>query len=496
MFIQKKKNRSGSTSVHILQKVMGRNRIVKSLGFSFEKDEIESKLHQARELLPRLFDQMTIFDEPAAEYQYRNFLSKNGPEIVFGGIFDHLGFDAIPNQLFKDLVISELFYPGSKKRLLDYLHDHNRQEVSLENIFHFLDKLQSQYKHQTEEICFTYYEKLVRNKTGNESYRIIPLHFDKKLAKGPRKKETGKSKKQNFRVMHLGVLTGKNGFPIAYDLFEETPDAKCLLETLEKYEKRFMISLPVIIAPSGLLSKVTMEALVEKEIPFISGVRLKRENEKIRQEIEQLTIIEGQVAKFKKQDKTKLLVHYSMIQAKKDSTAREKKLKRLEKRLDEGLVSMHSINRRGFNRYLKLEKDNSVSIDYKKIASERKWDGLTAYVTNTQFPSARIPGIGPELKQMWETFRIERSDLKIKPGYQKVKERIEAMNNISFVSYALLKELEHILHKRAPEISIQKAIKQINGIKEIPHSLPKGHTQNQKMKTNEIQRKILTWVKY
>ncbi|MDZ7612913.1 MAG: hypothetical protein U5K51_03750 [Flavobacteriaceae bacterium] len=64
MFIQKKKNKSGSTSVHILQKVKGRNRIVKSLGFSFAENEIEGMLQQARDLLPRLFDQMTIFDEP------------------------------------------------------------------------------------------------------------------------------------------------------------------------------------------------------------------------------------------------------------------------------------------------------------------------------------------------------------------------------------------------------------------------------------------------
>ena len=70
------------------------------------------------------------------------------------------------------------------------------------------------------------------------------------------------------------------------------------------------------------------------------------------------------------------------------------------------------------------------------------------------------------------------------------------MNNVSFVSYALIKELERILHKRAPEISTQKAISQINGIKEIPHSLPKGHAQSQKIKTNEIQRQILELVKY
>ncbi len=496
MFIRKKKNRSGSTSVHILQKVMGRNRIVKSLGFSFEKDEIERKLQKARELLPRLFDQMTIFDEPSAVYEHRGFLGKNGPEIVFGRIFDHLGFDAIPNQLYRDLVISVLFYPGSKKRLQAYLRDHNRQEIPLENIFHFLDKLQSQYKHQTEEICFAYYQKMVNKKTGNENYRLIPLHFDKKLAKGPRKKETGKKKKQKLQVMYLGVLTGKNGFPIAYDLFEETPVAHGILQTLEKYQRRFLISLPVLIAPSGLLSKATLEALVENQIPFISGVRLKRENEKTRKEIEQLAIIEGQVAILKKQDKTKLLVHYSMIQAKKDSTAREKKLKRLEKRIDDGLVSMHSINRRGFNRYLKLDKDQTVSIDYKKIASERKWDGLTAYVTNTNYPSAQIPGIVPELKLMWETFRIEKSDLKIKPGYQKVKERIESMNNISFVSYALYIELERILHKRAPEISMTKAIKQISGIKESSPTAPNGLPQNQHIKTNEIWRKILECVKY
>jgi transposase len=97
---------------------------------------------------------------------------------------------------------------------------------------------------------------------------------------------------------------------------------------------------------------------------------------------------------------------------------------------------------------------------------------------------------------MWETFRIEKSDLKIKPGYQKVKERIESMNNISFVSYALYIELERILHKRAPEISMTKAIKQISGIKESSPTAPNGLPQNQHIKTNEIWRKILECVKY
>ncbi|MDZ7612910.1 MAG: hypothetical protein U5K51_03735 [Flavobacteriaceae bacterium] len=68
-----------------------------------------------------------------------------------------------------------------------------------------------------------------------------------------------------------------------------------------------------------------------------------------------------------------------------------------------------------------------------------------------------------------------RSDLKIKPAYHKESERIEAMTNISFVSYALYKELERILHKRSPEIGILKAIKEISGNKGSRLNLPKVH---------------------
>jgi len=37
-----------------------------------------------------------------------------GPELIFGKIFDFVGFNQIPDQLFRDLVISRITHPDRK----------------------------------------------------------------------------------------------------------------------------------------------------------------------------------------------------------------------------------------------------------------------------------------------------------------------------------------------------------------------------------------------
>ena len=45
-----------------------------------------------------------------------------GPELIFGRLFDEIGFDAIPEPLFRDMVIARLVYPTSKLKTVDYLY--------------------------------------------------------------------------------------------------------------------------------------------------------------------------------------------------------------------------------------------------------------------------------------------------------------------------------------------------------------------------------------
>jgi hypothetical protein len=54
MFIRKKKNKSGSTSVQIILKANGKSKIIKSIGYSFTEEGVTLLLHQAKHELNKI----------------------------------------------------------------------------------------------------------------------------------------------------------------------------------------------------------------------------------------------------------------------------------------------------------------------------------------------------------------------------------------------------------------------------------------------------------
>ncbi len=44
-----------------------------------------------------------------------------GPELIFGKIYDFIGFNSIQEELFRHLVIARLAFPLSKLKTVDYL---------------------------------------------------------------------------------------------------------------------------------------------------------------------------------------------------------------------------------------------------------------------------------------------------------------------------------------------------------------------------------------
>lgn len=496
MFIRKKKNKSGSTSIQIIQKYQGKYNVIKTIGSSSDEGQIECLFKQAQELLPRLFNQLILFDEshslPSIHELSNDDIRVIGPELIFGKIFNYIGFNQIPDRLFKDLVISRITHPGSKLKLAEYLRENNRQEISADNIYYFLDKLNSKYKHLVEDISFNYTQKLLNGKIGVVFYDMTTIYFES--SQPDELRETGFSKdgKHQHPQIFLGLLVGENGYPIGYDIFEGSIyEGHTLIPILEKFEKRFQLDKPVVIADAGLLSNKNITALKEQKYTFILGARIKNESNKIKKEIEQQNLIDGQIAKIDKLDKTRLFVSYSDNRAKKDKSNRERGLKRLEKSLNAGRLTKSNINNRGYNKYLKLEGELSIKIDYQKFKNDCKWDGLKGYITNTDLTGKQVIDSYNNLWKIEKAFRISKTDLKIRPIYHRLRERIEAHICISFVSYVLYKDLERILYQYAPEISINKAIKTLNKMYEIIVSLPKNRYHTIRLKNNEIQQKIL-----
>jgi transposase len=495
MFIRKKKNRSGSISIQIIQKQQGKYVVIKTLGTSNDEEEIDRLYKQAQEAIPLLFNQITLFDDPLelprVDELNNDDIRVVGPELIFGRIFDHIGFSKIPDQLFKELVISRITHPGSKLQLSEYLQENNRQDISADNIYYFLDKLNSKYKHQIEDISFAYTRKLLNGNIGIVFYDMTTIYFESSQPDELRMTGFSKDGKHQHPQIFLGLLVGRNGYPIGYDIFEGSIyEGHTLIPVLEKFEKRFNFEKPIVVADAGLLSKNNISTLTERGYTFILGARIKNESSTIKEKIEKTSFTDGHIVKFKKSDGTILYVSYSDSRAKKDQSNRERGLKCLEKSLNAGRLTKSNINNRGYNKYLKLEGEISIKIDYSKFERDYKWDGLKGYITNTGLTGQQVIDNYNNLWKIEKAFRISKTDLKIRPIYHRLRERIEAHICISFVAYVLFKDLERILTLNT-NISMKKAIKQINKMHEILVTLPGNRIHAIRLKNNETQQQLI-----
>lgn len=495
MFIRKKKNQSGSVSIQIIQKQQGKYTVIKTLGASKEEEEIDRLYKQAQESIPRLFNQITLYDDspnlPRVDELSNDDIRVIGPELVFGRIFNHIGFDQIPDQLFKDLVISRITHPGSKLQLAEYLQENSGQEVSANNIYYFMDKLNSRYKHQIEDISFAYTRKLLDGNIGVVFYDMTTIYFESSQPDELRKPGFSKDGKHQHPQIFLGLLVGRNGYPIGYDIFEGSIyEGHTLIPIIEKFEKRFNFEKPIVVADAGLLSNENISALTKGGYTFILGARIKNETNTIKKEIEKAAFTDGHIVKLHKPDKTVLYVSYSDTRARKDKANRERGLKRLEKSLNAGRLTKSNINNRGYNKYLKLEGELSIKIDYPKFENDCKWDGLKGYITNTKLNGVQVIDSYNNLWKIEKAFRISKTDLKIRPIYHRIRERIEAHICISFVSFVLFKDLERSLALNT-NISIKKAIKAINKMYEIVIPLHGDRFSTIKLKNNKTQQQII-----
>ncbi|KAB7881169.1 IS1634 family transposase [Poseidonibacter ostreae] len=500
MFVRKKSNKSGTVSVQIIDKSSGKYKVVKTVGSSKDLDEIEKLYQEAYKIIPTLQKQDTFNFLSNTDENILNFtkslsnsnITAVGAELVFGRLFDSIGFNVIQDQLFKDLVLSRIIYQGSKLKLTDYLRRYEHREISVQRIYRFLDKLNSKYKDQVEEIAFLHTKKVLKNITV-VFYDMTTLYFEAQDEDDFRKIGFSKDGKFQDPQIMLGLLVGEKGYPIGYELFKgNTFEGHTLIPVLEKFQEKFDLVKPIIIADSGLLSKKNIEQLKVKDYQYILGARIKNDTDDISKQILDLNIcVDGQSAIIKKDDKDKLIITYTDKRAKKDAYNRKKGLIRLEKKVKSGKLTKDKINARGYNKYLHLKNDVNVEIDYDKFNADSKWDGLKGYITNTNLSADAVISNYSNLWHIEKAFRMSKSDLQIRPIYHFAKRRIEAHISISFVAYTIYKELERLLYKHNAPFSVQTAREIIQNIYQLEFTLPDSKAKEKILLNMDEEQKFL-----
>jgi transposase len=482
MFVRKKRNRSGTVSVQVISKAGG-YRVINTVGSACEPEEIERLAALGRAFIERQSRQYSLFPkEQARNATVIDFVRtlKNsqirtiGPELIFGRLFDKLGFNVIPDRLFRDIVIARLAYPTSKLKTVDYLYRYQGKKISVDRVYSFFDQLADTYKEQVERIAYEYSRSVLKT-ISVVFYDMTTLYFENDDEDDLRKIGFSKDGKFQHPQIMLGLLIGASGYPIGYDIFQgNTFEGHTLLPVLDGIERKYQMGKPVVVADAAMLSSKNLKRLDDAHYPFIVGARLRNEMEETQEEILRrgVGMRNGESFIIEKPNGHRLIVSYSEKRAVKDAHNREKGLRKLRKKIGAGRLTKQQINQRGYNKFLRLVGEVMIEVDEAKVEQAVLWDGLKGYLTNTRHPASTVIENYRQLWRVEKAFRISKTDLRIRPIHHYKAKRIQAHVCIAFVAYTLYKELERLLEEAKSVISPQRAVELTHTIYEMIVELP------------------------
>jgi len=482
MFVRKKRNKSGKFSVQVIDKSHG-YRVIKTIGASTDLEEIERLVELGKTFIRRQSNQYSLFPQEerdnASVLEFVRTLQNAsirtvGPELIFGRLFDQIGFNAIPEPLFRDIVIARLVYPTSKLKTVDYLYRYQGKAISPDSIYLFLDRLNKRYHTQAQEIAFRHSSKILKKITV-VFYDMTSLYFEAEDEDDLRKIGFSKDGKFQSPQIMLGLLVGENGYPIGYDIFAgNTFEGKTLLPVLQRIQEQYGFDKPTVVADAAMLSRDNLDALGKNKYLFIVAARIRNETEAIQEEILRRCrgLSNGQSVVIERSNGHRLIVAYSDKRAKKDQYNRERGLQRLKKQVVSGHLTKEHINNRGYNKFLRLTGEVAVEIDEEKVKQAVFWDGLKGYLTNTDLVADAVIESYGQLWHIEKAFRISKTDLRIRPMYHRRRKRIEAHVLVAFVAYTIYKELERCLNESKIPISPKRASELTQTMYELSFRLP------------------------
>lgn len=182
-----------------------------------------------------------------------------------------------------------------------------------------------------------------------------------------------------------------------------------------------------------------------------------------------------QMVEYDKGGGRRLLVGYTDDRAKKDAYNREKGIRRLEKAYKHGALTKDNINKRGYNKFLSMDGEVKVAINYDRIADDSKWDGLKGYLTNTDIPIQDVYAAYHNLWHVERAFRIAKSKIdRDTPHVSFTRKRIEAHICICIVALKVYKELERMLKVSEIKMSVDKVLALAKTITTIQIKLPQN----------------------
>lgn len=469
--------------------------LAKSIQITLENVDKES-LFQAEELIEDLtlegkYDQ-SIYSDEDYNVDIRN-LEEESRTItsihdIYGKLYDELKVGSIianparnvsVAKIFKEMVISRIANPDSKRGSVAALEEKYGVEIDLDKVYRMMDKLDDIAIAKLNTLSYNKTKELFGDKIDVIYFDATTIYFESFTEDTGEDalKKNGYSKDLKFNQPQvvLALMVTKEGLPIGYEAFSgDTFDGHTLIPSLKILREKYNIDNVVYVADSGMFNKNNLQELdqlEEHKFNYIVGARIKNISKSIKEQIlnmnDYLQLNEDiKVKNITLDNGRKLIVTHSLKRARKDKTDREKGIIKLREKLQKNRSVKTHLSTQGFKKYLQLEetKDEATSCDFtitlneEKIVQDALWDGLKGLIVNkdSKLTNDEILTQYSNLWQVEESFRITKSDLKIRPVYHWKPSRVKAHLAISFAALFLVRHLEYRVKVQYKKLSPKK----------------------------------------
>ena len=492
MYVRKKKHPSCNIGIIVVEKIDGRMKEFATIGIVRHEEETGGLIVQAKDWIERekqrRHPRLDLFGEERSRCEAELLTAEqmlscisnitiDGADLVLDRVFDNAGFNRIKDDIFRKLVKARLSYPASNAATVEYLKNHFDDDISLSKIYRYLDKLSDSQHQAVQDISVEHTRKILGGNIGVLFYDVTSLYFEADYEDDLRKTGFSKEGRHKNPQIILGLLVSIDEYPLAYCIHEGNKyEGHTMLPVIAEFVRKYKLDNFIVVADSGLMNNDNIADLEANGYKYIIGAKIRNESKIIKDWILGQPKNDCQMVVYDKGNGQRLLAGYTEKRAHKDSYNREKGIRRLDKAYNRGTLTKDNINKRGYNKFLKMEGDVKVTINYDKLEADAKWDGLKGYLTNTDIPEEEVYVAYHNLWHVEKAFRIAKSKIEIRPMFHFTRKRIEAHVCICFVALKVYKELERLLKLSAINMSVDKVLALAQTIVTIQLTLPQNKT--------------------
>ena len=297
-WVRRVRTASGATAVQIAESVGGRRRIVRHVGSARDEAELGLLITEANRLLARdaqheldlglalVAPKAVMIPAPSQEllpsqqeerrWVRRAHVLKTSSGLLYealAGVYTQLGFGAVGDDAFRDLVIARVVEPTSLLDVDRVLAELGRSCVSLSTRKRTLRRASvGGYRDTLATACFAH--AATHGDITLVLYDVTTLYFEAEKEDDLRKVGYSKERRVDPQIV-VGLLVDRQGFPLEVGCFEgNKAETLTITPIVNAFQARHGIADMVIVADAGMLSASNLKALDEAGLRFIVGSRV------------------------------------------------------------------------------------------------------------------------------------------------------------------------------------------------------------------------------